>query len=108
AVALAQATFAGGIGARVEQEQALMVHPLFGLFAEPSSTVIVTADPEKAAEISQIAEHFKFNIARIGTTGGDRLEIAVYGDAFIAAPVSELREPWARTLEAALHNEVTA
>jgi phosphoribosylformylglycinamidine synthase II len=108
AVALAQATFAGGIGARVKQEQALMVHPLFGLFAEPSSTVIVSADPEKAAEISQIAEHFKFNIARIGTTGGDRLEIAVYGDAFIAAPVSELREPWARTLEAALHNEVTA
>ncbi len=108
AVALAQATFAGGIGARVEQEQALMVHPLFGLFAEPSSTVILSADPEKVAEIQEIAEHFKFNIARIGTTGGDRLEIAVYGDAFIAAPVSEFREPWARTLEAALHNEVTA
>jgi phosphoribosylformylglycinamidine synthase subunit PurL len=108
AVALAQATFDGGIGARVEQEQALMVHPLFGLFAEPSSTVILSADSEKVAEIQEIAEHFKFNIARIGTTGGDRLEIAVYGDAFIAAPVSELREPWARTLEAALHNEVTA
>jgi phosphoribosylformylglycinamidine (FGAM) synthase-like enzyme len=31
-----------GIGAKVEQDQSLMVHPLFGLFAEPASTVLVT------------------------------------------------------------------
>ena len=43
AVALAQAAFPLGIGAEVEQEQSLMVHPLFGLFAEPASTVFVTA-----------------------------------------------------------------
>jgi phosphoribosylformylglycinamidine synthase len=108
AVTIAQAAFAGNIGARVEQEQALMVHPLFGLFAEPASTVLLTADPEKVAAIKEIAEHFKFNVAQIGMTGGDRIEIAVYGDVFISAEVSELREPWARTLEAALHNEVTA
>ena len=38
AVALAQAGFAKGIGATVEQDPSLMVHPLFGLFAEPAST----------------------------------------------------------------------
>jgi phosphoribosylformylglycinamidine synthase subunit PurL len=108
AVALAQAAFANNIGAQVEQEQALMVHPLFGLFAEPASTVLVTADPERVSEIEKIAEHFKFNVARIGTTGGDRLEIEVYGDVFISASVAELREPWSKSLEAALHNEVTA
>ena len=108
AVALAQASFAHNIGADVEQQQALMVHPLFGLFAEPASTVLLTGDPERVAEIEEIAEHFKFNVARIGTTGGDRLEIAVYGDAFISASLAELREPWSRSLEAALHNEVTA
>jgi phosphoribosylformylglycinamidine synthase len=92
----------------VEQEPALMVHPLFGLFAEPASTVVLTADPEQISEIEEIAEHFKFNIARIGTTGGDRLDIAVYGDRFISAPLAELLEPWSKSLEAALHNEVTA
>ena len=40
AVALAQAAFVNNIGAHVEQEQSLMVHPLFGLFAEPASTVV--------------------------------------------------------------------
>ena len=85
-----------------------MVHPLFGLFAEPASTVLVTADPERVSEIEELAEHFNFNVARIGTTGGDRLEITVYGDAFISASLAELREPWANSLEAALHNEVTA
>jgi phosphoribosylformylglycinamidine synthase subunit PurL len=108
AVTLAQAAFASNIGARVEQEQALMVHPLFGLFAEPASTVILSADPHNISEIEKIAGHFDFNIARIGTTGGDRLEISVYGDTFISAPISKLRATWAHSLEAALHNEVTA
>ena len=108
AVALAQSALANNIGARVEQEQALMVHPLFGLFAEQASTVLLTADPERVSEIEEIAEHFRFSVAQIGTTGGNRLEIAVYGDVFISASVAELREPWSNSLEAALHNEVTA
>jgi phosphoribosylformylglycinamidine synthase len=108
AVALTQAAFANNIGARVEQEQSLMVYPLFGLFAEPASTVILSGNPEKISEIEEIAENFKFNAARIGITGGDRLEVAVYGDVFISASLAELREPWEKSLEAALHNEVTA
>ena len=85
-----------------------MVHPLFGLFAEPASTVILSADPKKVSEIEEIAEKFEFNIVRIGTTGGNRLEISVYGDTFISAPIDELRASWASSLETALHNEVTA
>ena len=107
-VSLAQAALENGIGVRVEQEQALMVHPLFGLFAEPATTVILSAGPDKVSEIEKIAQHFGFNCARIGATGGDRLEISVYGDTLISAPLSELRAPWANSLEAALHNEVTA
>ena len=42
AVALAQAAFAKNIGATVEQDPSLLAHPLFGLFAEPASTVLVT------------------------------------------------------------------
>jgi phosphoribosylformylglycinamidine synthase II len=108
AVALAQAAFQHSIGAKVEQEQALMVHPLFGLFAEPASTVLLTADSSQLETIEELADEYSFFAARIGTTGGDRLEISVYGDAFISVPISELRAPWAAALEAALHNEVTA
>lgn len=108
AVALAQAAFRNGIGATVEQEKALMAHPLFGLFAEPASTVIVTADPKNQAAIEELADEYTFFAAHIGATVGDRLEIFVYGDKFISAPVSELRAHWASALEAALHNEVTA
>jgi phosphoribosylformylglycinamidine synthase len=108
AVALAQAAFTHNIGATVEQEQSLMVHPLFGLFAEPASTVLISADPHNLSEIEKIADRLNYNMVRIGTTGGDRLEIAVYGDTFISAALSELREPWANSLEAALHHEVIA
>ncbi len=107
-VALAQATFHRGIGASIEQERSLMVHPLFGLFAEPASTVLLTADPSQVGAIEELAGKYSFFAARIGTTGSDRLEISVYGEMLISAPISELRAPWATALEASLHNEVTA
>ena len=76
AVALAQASFPLNIGAKVEQEQSLMVHPLFGLFAEPASTVLITAASDKISEIERSPSN-STSFARIGTTGGSRLEIAV-------------------------------
>ncbi|MGD0829968.1 MAG: phosphoribosylformylglycinamidine synthase subunit PurL [Terracidiphilus sp.] len=108
AVALAQAAFTNGIGATVEQDPSLMVHPLFGLFAEPASTVLVTTHPSNIAEIERLAGEHSFLSARIGTTGGSKLEITVDGDPFIYAPLAELRKPWASALEATLHDEVLA
>ena len=107
AVALAQAAFAKGIGARVEQEPALMVHPLFGLFAEPASVVLLSAPPKNVAAIRELAEESGFACNRIGTTGGDRLEISVYGNTVLSTPLEALRRPWAGALETALHEEVT-
>ncbi|HUY94701.1 MAG TPA: phosphoribosylformylglycinamidine synthase subunit PurL [Terracidiphilus sp.] len=108
AVALAQSAFANGIGAVVEQEPSLMVHPLFGLFAEPASTILVTAESDNTGAIEELADEYGYNSARIGTTGGDRLTISVYGNTFISASLDELRRPWAAALESALHEEVTA
>jgi phosphoribosylformylglycinamidine synthase len=108
AVALAQAAFAKGIGATVEQDPSLLAQPLFGLFAEPASTVLLTAAPDDISEIEQLAQDANFLTARIGTTGGNRLEIFIDGEPFIAAPLGELRKPWASALEAALHDEVAA
>jgi phosphoribosylformylglycinamidine synthase len=108
AVALAQAAFPLGIGAKVEQEQSLMVHPLFGLFAEPASTVLITATPSQVEEIEELADEYGYFLARIGFTGGQRLEINVYRQPMISASLDELREPWANALEATLHGEVKA
>jgi phosphoribosylformylglycinamidine synthase len=108
AVATAQATFGKGIGATLEQEPSLMIHPLFGLFAEPASTMLISAPPHHAAEIEKLANKLSFFTARIGTTGGQRLEISVDGDPFISASIEELRAPWATALEATLHGEVLA
>ena len=108
AVALAQAGFPKQIGATVEQEQSLMVHPLFGLFAEPASTMLVSTGPSQVSEIEELAAEYSFFAARIGSTGGDRLEISVYHEPFISAPLTDLCKPWAAALEATLHGEVTA
>ncbi len=108
AVAIAQAAFPLGLGASVELDPSLMAHPLFGLFAEPASTVLVTASHENIAKIEKLAEEYSFECVRIGTTGGDRIEIAAYGDTLISEKVSNLRTTWASALESTLHNEVVA
>jgi phosphoribosylformylglycinamidine synthase len=86
----------------------LLIHPLWGLFAEPASTILVTTDPSNVSAIEELADEFSFFSVRIGSTGGDRLEISVYGNPFISAPLASLRKPWASALEATLHGEVTA
>jgi phosphoribosylformylglycinamidine synthase II len=108
AVALAQSAFPLSIGASVEQEQSLMAHPLFGLFAEPASTLLVTAQPEHISEIEELAAEYSFNVARLGTTGGAALEISVDHQKFISAPLAALGTSWAESLEATLHDEVRA
>ncbi len=108
AVALAQAAFPLGIGVTVEQAPSLMSSPLFGLFAEPATTVLLSATPNQVAAIRELAEESGFSCNRIGTAGGDRLEISVYGDRLVSASLDDLRRPWAEALEAALHDEMTA
>ena len=108
AVNLAQAGFTHNIGATVEQDSSLLDHPLYGFFAEPATTMLLTAHPSQVAAIEEIADEFGFFAARIGTTGGNRLEITVHREQFISASLAELRKPWASALEATLHEEVTA
>ena len=108
AVCLAQAAFDKGIGVTVEQDPSLMVHPLFGLFAEPSSTMVLSAPTGNIDQIQALATEFGFLAERIGTTGGDSLEISVYKEPFIRASLDSLRKPWAGALEATLHEEVLA
>ncbi|HEX8710638.1 MAG TPA: phosphoribosylformylglycinamidine synthase subunit PurL [Terracidiphilus sp.] len=108
AVALAQAAFPKSIGATVEQDQSLLAHPCFGLFAEPASTVIVSAVHKHVSAIESAARDHGFFAARIGVTGGSLLEIAVDREPFVSVAIAELRRLWADALEANLHGEVYA
>jgi phosphoribosylformylglycinamidine synthase len=108
AVALAQAGFPKGIGATIEQDQSLMIHPLFGLFAEPATTMLITTHPNQVSNIEALADEFSFLAVRIGTTGGSNLEISVYHNPFISASLASLQKLWAAALESTLHDEVTA
>jgi phosphoribosylformylglycinamidine synthase II len=108
AVALAQSAFSRKIGAKVEQDPSLLTHPLFGLFAEPASTVLLTTEPGNVGDIERLAAQNGLLVARIGTTGGDKLEISVYGDALLSATIADLYQQWAPALEETLHGEVHA
>ena len=93
AVALAQAAFPHSIGVTVDQDQSLLVHPLFGLFAEPATTMLVTTHSSRVSEIEKLAAEYNFMVARIGTTGGNRLEITVDRESFISAALDDLQSP---------------
>ena len=58
--------------------------------------------------IEKLAGEYSYFVARIGTTGGNRLQISVDREVFISAPLADLRKPWAESLEATLHGEVLA
>jgi phosphoribosylformylglycinamidine synthase subunit PurL len=108
AVTLAQAAFPLMIGAAVEQDPSLLAHPLFGLFAEPASTVLLTAPHDHVLRIEKLASEYNFLAARIGTTGGAKLQINVDREPFIDVQLEELRNAWATALESNLHNEARA
>ncbi len=108
AVALAQAALAHGVGATVAQEPALAAAPLFGIFAEPASTMVMTTASKHVSDVEKLAAEYGFCAAQIGTTGGDRLEISIYGQPVIAASIAELTETWSGALESALLEEVMA
>jgi len=119
AVAIARATQALGIGAKVDLsdiDPRQLRTPLSDpktpaavvLFAEYSSQAIVTSAPANA---NRICKEFGLVGVRIGTTGGDSLVIR-YNGAEISSSIADLKQSWSQSLESTLHdnsaNEVFA
>ncbi len=113
AVALAECAFWGGIGA----DCAVPLHasPADDLFGEAPGRVVASVDPARLAELRALAERHGVPLRRIGTTGGDRLRIALGDPASATAEegavaehgaldrtLAELREAWERGLPRAL------
>ena len=101
AVALAEKTFAKGVGARVN----LISNGLpaeFVLFGEDASRILLSCDPEKVSRIQQMAREHGIGADVIGETIPERLEINLDNKVLVSSSVSELGQTYERALESAL------
>ncbi len=112
AVSLAEASIGSGLGAIIdivdETAPPAPSQPLEVLFSEPSSAVVVSCAAANVAAITAVASQFGLFVLRIGETGGTSLDFNIDGEHVFSIPIQELREPWAKALESALYDEVTA
>ena len=119
ALALAEATFANGIGTEIKLPSRSWdgsdryLHEKLMLFAEAATQVILTCALESTEELKLIAKRFGFDaVLQLGVTGGNRLEIQSGQEILISTAINRLRSAWSSSLESALHdnsaNEVFA
>lgn len=96
AVALAEATFGAGVGAR-------LTVPLTprDLFSESQARAVVAVVAEQTGRFLAAAERHGVPAVEVGETGGDRLVIGADGGG-IEVEVARLREIWSTALPKAL------
>ncbi|MGB7355075.1 MAG: phosphoribosylformylglycinamidine synthase subunit PurL, partial [Acidobacteriaceae bacterium] len=108
AVALARASFAYGIGARINVGAQPVMDAGLGLFLEHSHEVLVTCAPNNLEDLRKLAEPYGIWINRIGETIQKQLQVAVSGQTILDVSVPELNTIWSSALESQLAEEVTA
>jgi phosphoribosylformylglycinamidine synthase len=104
AVALARASFAKGIGCRVELS-ANGLAPEFVLFGEDASRIVISCDPAHLAGIKQVAKKHGIFADLLGETVPETIEIKLDGRSVISGRVSELNDDFEGALERALKSE---
>jgi phosphoribosylformylglycinamidine synthase subunit PurL len=104
AVALAESAFPKNVGVKVELTSGGLAFEQV-LFAETSSRILISCDPNKTVHIKQMAVESGLKADLLGQTQDNRFEIRVDGVIAINASVSELKEVWATALERALHTQ---
>jgi phosphoribosylformylglycinamidine synthase II len=105
AVTLAEAGFLNKIGAQIHLKEEIIPAEIL-LFSEDASRVVVSCEPSKVERIREVAIQHGAAADVIGQTVAERLTIHVNGKAIVSASISELYEPWATSLEKALHPDV--
>jgi phosphoribosylformylglycinamidine synthase len=96
AIALVEATVAGGVGATVTLPPGLP--PLAALVSESASRVLLAVPPASAEELATLAAEAGVPAVHLGTTGGDRLAVP----GVLDLPVSHLRGAYEAALPRAL------
>jgi phosphoribosylformylglycinamidine synthase II len=101
AVALAEKSFATGVGARVNLvSNGLPVE--FVLFGEDASRILLSCDPQNLSRIQQIAKENGIVADVLGETIPDRLEISLDNRLLVSSLISELGAEYEAALESAL------
>ena len=99
AVALAECTFAEGIGFRgVGPLSRLMARWDCSLFGERQSRIVVSLRPEHVPELEYMAAELNVPLLELGRTGGSRFRLGSYADL----DVTEIADAWNGGLERAL------
>jgi phosphoribosylformylglycinamidine synthase len=80
-VALAESAIAGGTGFAVSLPGDLPAH--VGLFSESASRAVVSVEPERVAELEDLAGALRVPFARIGETGGPRMVVDGVADVTV-------------------------
>jgi phosphoribosylformylglycinamidine synthase len=96
AVALAEATFGAGIGARLA-----VASSATNLFSETQARAVVAVGPSHLERFLALAEKHGVPAREAGETGGDRLRVEFDGGAFDTA-VADLNTIWKEALPKAL------
>jgi phosphoribosylformylglycinamidine synthase len=72
------------------------------LFGESAGRIVVSVSPEGESSLAKLAATHRVPLAKIGTTGGTRITLAVDGHPLLDAEAAELKAIHAEALEAAL------
>ncbi|MGH9254499.1 MAG: phosphoribosylformylglycinamidine synthase subunit PurL [Vicinamibacterales bacterium] len=98
AVTVAECCFDTGLGASVDvpavEAAASEFRDIATLFGESASRVVVSVDPQRAAQLLDLAGREDVPAAIIGRVGGDRIRVAVQGGSTIDEPVAEAERIW--------------
>jgi phosphoribosylformylglycinamidine synthase II len=101
AVAVAESCLQGKRGAQVTlPESAVRLDAQ--LFGESPSRIVISARPEDAARIQELAAQAGAPVSVLGTVGGKTLRVTAGGKRQIALPVEEIERIWRGALPALL------
>jgi phosphoribosylformylglycinamidine synthase subunit PurL len=104
AVALAEAAFPLGIGAKVKlSSQGYSAET--ALFSEHATRVVISCDRKDTKRIQQSAVQYGLSAEVLGQTISESLEISIDGKVAVAAAVSDLKQVWESALPRMLHVE---
>jgi phosphoribosylformylglycinamidine (FGAM) synthase-like enzyme len=109
AVALAEKTFAKGVGARVNLASGGLPAE-FVLFGEDASRIMLSCDPANVSRIQEVAAKHGIAADVLGETIPERLEISLDGLVIVSAAVADLDQSYESALESSLrtHPELVA
>ncbi len=106
AVALAECCFnsAGSLGAKIDLTPAGAGPLAKILFNETQSRGVISVVPDDAETVLQFARERHLPATRLGTVGGDALEITTAGES-LRWPLAEIHADWHDAIAHALHAE---